>query len=166
MQIAKLLFASPRLHPQKHVPITLVGKPYLSLVYLNCNNIICQDFLPPPSTNKLVPLIASPQSPHSHTSYFRHRHNSSIPPYGTHPFRHTALIHSEIRDSSIPSYGTHLFRHTVLIYSVIQYSSIPSYSTHPFPRHLNTSQYYLIDTPPQLSFYSSSSANYFVNLYK
>ena len=24
----------PRLHPQKHVPITLVGKPYMSLIYL------------------------------------------------------------------------------------------------------------------------------------
>ena len=116
MQIDKLLFASPRLHPQKHVPITLVGIPCLSLIYLDCNNIICQDFLPPPSTNKLVPLIASPQSPNSHSSYFRHRHNSSIPPYGTHLFRHTVLIHSVIRYPSIPSYSTHLFRHTVLIH--------------------------------------------------
>ena len=38
MQIDIGCYSPPRLHPQKHVPITLVGIPYFSLIYLGHNN--------------------------------------------------------------------------------------------------------------------------------
>ena len=66
-------YSPPRLHPQKHVPITLGGILYLSLIYLGC------DF---PTISVRVPHVAVTAQPSvfdSHTLLWLPNHQGSSP---------------------------------------------------------------------------------------